>query len=673
MNPTRLKPALASLALTACATVPPPPPAAVCEEPKPVAAPAPAPKKVAVDATAIGYQGLGPDSITPEVIAKFAPRPLPGTVTNPLQRLLDVRGTPGGILTSKGDRMVFSWNVTGTSHVWRLDGPMKMPIQLTGGEDTTSPLAITRDDKFVVVARDVGGQENPGLYLLGIEGGPLLEIQRKDKVQTQFAFVSDDDQYVYFTANDVKPDAYAVYRWSRKTKKRELVFGEPGLWSVADHRGEDLLLQKAVSSTQYEFWLWSAKDKKLTPVVGQNEQVRYSAQFAAKPGEYLITHDKQGDFNRLYLLAGGKETAISPDVKFDVARFAIDEERNRLVWVTNERGYFRVSLADARTLKPLPAPKFEEAENAYGVRFTRDGRFGVFNVDSSKSPARSVVVDFKSNKQAAWRPVMNPEVDLSNFSPATLESYPARDGAQIPMFVRRPAKCATEQCPVVVAFHGGPEGQAVSGYSMWAQAFVNAGFIYVEPNVRGSMGYGRTWLDADNGRKRLDVITDIDDAGKYIRTAWAKDGVAPKIGVTGGSYGGYSTFIAMTKFAGTYDAGVEEVGMSNLLSFIQNTAPYRRQLRISEYGDPEKDRDAMLQLSAVSYIDQLKAPLLMIQGVNDPRVPVGEALQMYGVLESRGVPGQLILLPNEGHGARTRGSQVIALGHTIQFFEKTLK
>ena len=141
----------------------------------------------------------------------------------------------------------------------------------------------------------------------------------------------------------------------------------------------------------------------------------------------------------------------------------------------------------------------------------------------------------------------------------------------------------------------------------------------------------------------------------------------------GGSYGGYSTLMAMTRFAGAYDAGVSNVGMSNLVTFLQNTAPYRRILRTSEYGDLEKDREALVKLSPITYIDQLKAPLLIIQGVSDPRVPVGEALQMFESLKKKGIQSDLILFADEGHGSQKRGNQVLEWGHELQFFNKHLK
>jgi dipeptidyl aminopeptidase/acylaminoacyl peptidase len=199
------------------------------------------------------------------------------------------------------------------------------------------------------------------------------------------------------------------------------------------------------------------------------------------------------------------------------------------------------------------------------------------------------------------------------------------------------------------------------------------GFVFVEPNVRGSAGYGKTWLHADDGPKRLGVITDIEDLSKYLRVAWAKDGRAPKLGVIGGSYGGYSTLMAMSYFAGAFDAGVASYPISNLETFLNNTAPYRRILRISEYGDPVADKDALAALSPITHVAKVKAPLLIIAGVNDPRTPVGEALQIHDELEDRGVPGGLILFPDEGHGAAKRANIVLQIGHSIAFMQKHLE
>ena len=621
---------------------------------------------------ASGYSGLGADSVTPELIAEFAPKPLDERVARKIQTMLDTRGAGGGILTSRGDRMVFNTRVTGTTQVWRQDGPMKYAVQLTAGEDKTSAIAITPDDRWLVVSRDIGGAENPGLYLLSIEGGPLKVIHHAPKVQAALQFIADDGKSVVYTANDITADSYAIYRYDIAADKTELVFNTPGLWSVADHRGTQWLLVKQLGNAQNEVYQYDVTTKALTPMMGQGEVFEFDVAYGAKPNQVLVRTDKLGDFQRLYAFEGKTFTPVTPDIKHDVEGYSIDEARTRIYYRVNEDGFARLSILDAKTLKPVALPKLPAADNVIVAGLSRTGNHAQFAIDSANLVPQAVVYDWKTRKATTWRVASTPEVDTTQFAKVTLESYPARDGTKIPMFVRRPASCAGP-CPVVVDFHGGPEGQSVAGFNSSAQLFVDAGFVFVQPNVRGSTGYGKAWLHSDDGAKRLQVITDIEDAAKFIRTSWTKDGVAPKIGITGGSYGGYSTLMGMTYFAGAYDAGVENVGISNLSTFLVNTAPYRRILRISEYGDPVKDKEALATLSPITHVAKLKAPLMLIQGVNDPRVPVGEAVQIYRELARRNIPGGLMLFPDEGHGAAKRSNIVLTIGHTIEFFENHLK
>ncbi|CAN5724920.1 S9 family peptidase [soil metagenome] len=619
-----------------------------------------------------GYAGLGAESVTPELIAQFAPQPLEERVSRKIQAMLDVRGAGSGILTSKGDRMVYTTRVTGTSQVWRQDGPMKYPVQLTGGEDRTGAVAITRDDKWLVISRDVGGQENPGLYLMSIEGGPLKAIQHLPKVQTSLQFLSEDGKSLYFRSNDKDPASYAIYRYDLVTATKDVVFDMPGLWSVADHKGDTWLLVKELGSSQVEVYQYEVASKKLTPLLGQNEVEEYDVSFGARPGQVLVRTNKLGDFQRLFTLEAGKLTPITPDVKHDIEGYSIDEARTRIYYRINEDGFARLSILDAKTLKPIAVPKLPAADNVYIAGISRNGRFAQISYTAANLVPQTVTYDWQTRKRTTWQLASTPEIETTAFTRVTLEYYPARDGTKIPMFVRRPASC-TGPCPVVVDFHGGPEGQSTAGFSGNAQLYVDAGFVYVQPNVRGSTGYGKAWLHSDDGPKRLAVVTDIEDCAKYIRASWGKDGRAPKIGIMGGSYGGYSTLMGMTYFAGAYDAGVENVGISNLSTFLMNTAPYRRILRISEYGDPVKDKEALVQLSPITHVAKIKAPLMLIQGVNDPRVPVGEAIQIYRELERRKIPGGLMLFADEGHGAAKRGNIVMTIGHTIAFFEKHLK
>jgi len=619
------------------------------------------------------YQGLGAGSVTPEIVARYAPKPLPAELTRHIQSLLDVRSPGGGILAPNGRQLYFSWNVTGISQVWRADAPLGFPVQTTGGEDATAIADITPDGKWLILERDRKGEENPGLYLQPAEGGALQAIQHLPGVRTFLQQVAPDSRSLLFKANDLKPDSYAIYRYDLQSRTRTTVFDQPGLWNVDDQRPDGLLLlAKSTGALSSEYSTYDPATRRLVPLFGQGEKEEYSASFGRHPGEVLVLTPKWGEFRRLYRFADGKFTPISPELRWDVETFTIDEKRTRILYQVNEAGWSRVHALDADTFAPIPGPDFAGVDGAEIGSTSRDGRVTIFRVQSAKAPSINVAYDWTTHALSEWTRPSAPEVDLGSFADATLESYPARDGTPIPMLVRRPKACPGP-CPVVVSFHGGPEGQSRPGFSTTAQLFVDAGFVFVQPNVRGSDGYGKTWLHADDGPKRLQTITDIEDAALYIRQHWAQGGKAPKIGIYGGSYGGYSTLVGMTMFAGAYDAGVSIVGISNLESFLRNTAPYRRALRASEYGDPDKDREALRKLSPINYLDRVKAPLLLIQGVSDPRVPVGEALQIHDALAARGVPTELVLFPDEGHGARRRDNVVYQLGYTLRFLEEHLR
>lgn len=635
------------------------------------------------------YSGHGAQSVRPDVVAKYAPLPLDAATTRRIETLLDVRAPGLGIVSPDGRRLYFGWRITGTSQVFRLDAPQGFPVQMTGGEQRTALRAVTPDGKWLVLQRDTGGDENAGLYLQPADGGPLRVVQAIPGVRTGFDFATDDGRALYFHANDAAPDSFAIYRYDIGSGTRTPVFADKGVWWVADHKGTGagltLLLSRATGALSREFVEFVPATGRRTPLLGAGEANEYDAAYAAEEGELLVQTNRFGEFRRLYrwrIGAGAGPEAfreVLAPAGMDVADFRIDRARRHVYAMVNDGGYTRLAVLDARTYAPESLPLPADADHVVAGAMSGDGRFVSIGVSNARSPRTSYVWDWQARKLVQWVLPSAPEVDVAAFVPARLMHYTAKDGTRIPMFVRFPAGCAPDEnrsadpCPVVVEFHGGPEGQAQPGFSPYAQLFVDAGFVFVEPNVRGSDGYGKRWLEADNGAKRLDVIGDIADAGRFIRANWARNGKAPRIGVTGGSYGGYATLVAMTMFAGTFDAGAARVAISNLETFLRNTAPYRRALRVSEYGDPDRDADALRRLSPVTYLDRVAAPILLVQGVNDPRAPVGEAIQMHDALVARGAPSTLILFADEGHGAARRGNQVLELGHVLRFFTTHLK
>ncbi len=678
MRPTVRLARLAWLALPlsmACARPPQAPGATPPEPPAPSASASSSAASAAPAASSNGaYAGLGAESIAPALLEKYRPRSVPPELGRRIESLIDIRAPGLGRLAPDGKSMVFGWNITGINQVWKVDGPRAFPRQLTAGEDSTSAVALTPDGAWIVVQRDRKGEENPGLYLQPAAGGPLLLVQHAPKVRTLFEAVSPDSKYVYFSSNDAKPDSYVIYRWDIAKGAREVVFDQEGLWSVSDLRPDGrLLLRRSTGSLSAEYSEWDPAQKQLTPLFGQGEKEEYTARYGAKKGEILVLTNKAGEYRRLYSWTGpGAHTALGEEVQADVASFDIDEKRTRIVYTTNEGGYHRPHALDARTFKPVALPKLPEADQVVFGPTTPDGRYTSIGVDDGLHPMQAYVLDWSTGKLETWHAPSTPEIDTTRFARAHLESYRAKDGTDIPVFVRRPEKCASDPCAVIIAFHGGPEGQSLPGFNVGAQMFVDAGFVYAEPNVRGSEGYGKTWSHADDGEKRLSIITDIEDASKWARNAFTSSGKLPKLGVFGGSYGGYSVLMAMTMFAGDYDAGVDIVGISDLRTFLRNTAPYRRILRISEYGDPDADGEALAKLSPMTYIDRVKAPLLIVQGASDPRVPAGESIQIHDALEAKGVACDLTIFSDEGHGPQKRENRVYTFARSIAFFKDHL-
>ncbi|MGF1486748.1 MAG: S9 family peptidase [Prochloraceae cyanobacterium] len=617
--------------------------------------------------------GLRQDSITKADIKRYPPTAVSPEVAASVESILDIRSPGSGVLSPDGEKLYFNWNVTGVTQVWRIDRPKSFPIQMTGGQDRTRVVGISPKNDYIIVSRDRQGQENPGIYLQDTEGGPLTEIYHKDKVQTFALYISDDGRNIYYAANDIRPDSYANYRYDVTTGKKDLLFDRPGRWFISDSRGNGkFLVVNQIGNFAREYYEFDENTKEFTPLLGIGENKDYSARYGAKTGELIVLTPEFGEFSRLYSYIDGNFDPITPDLPQEIESFRIDRQREKIIYSINNKGYGQIKALNARNYRQLRLPLFRDAVQVWVNSIARNGRYMSISVNNGKAPTKRYLYDWRSNRLRELTLPSIPEMNADRFVAPELEYYPAKDGTKIPMFVWRSNSCQ-DPCPVIVHFHGGPESQSVARFSRLAQLFTENGFHYVEPNVRGSSGYGKTWVNADNGAKRLAVIDDIPDAAKYIRKAWQKDGKEPKIGVMGWSYGGYATLMAMTKFAGSYDAGVSLVGISNLITFLENTAPRRRQVRILEYGDPKRDRQALEKLSPTNYIDRIEDPLLIIQGANDPRVPVTEAIQIQKALENRNISSQLIIFPDEGHGASSRKNQVLEIGNTLGFFEQYLK
>ncbi|PIK16255.1 prolyl oligopeptidase family serine peptidase [Halobacteriovorax sp. JY17] len=625
--------------------------------------------------TQMGYSGHGVEAIDAKTLSKYAPTAIPKNLSTEIEAENEIRSTGLGQLTPDGKEMFFSWSVTGVRQIWKIEGPKSFPIQMTGGENGTSLEDITNDGKRLILSRDHGGDEYPSLFLQDARnGGELIKIFGEKKIKVSYLDQSEDGSKIYYRANDIAPTTWGIYEYDITSKKRELLYQGEGYWYIVElGQNGEMILGHALGNIAREFYLFNRRTKKVTPLLGQGEEESYYLRYSHITGKFLVLTNKFDNFKRLYSYDGKNFEAITEKLEMDINSISIAKDFSRILLRYNDQGYYKIKAINGKSYGPIKLPDFSKATHTFFGSTTRDSRYTIFSQAFYNRPRVSYVYDWKKGTMQEWTIPSSPELDTSHYTNWSLEYYPAADGTQIPMFVKRPKECEVKTCPVIISFHGGPESQSKPGFSPGAELFTKRGFIYVMPNVRGSSGYGKEWLNSDNGAKRLNVITDIRDSSIFIKKHWAKNGVVPKVGITGGSYGGYSTLYGMTVFADHFDAGVARVGMSSLVTFLENTAEYRRYLRETEYGNLKSDREVLEKLSPINYLNKVKSPLLIIQGANDPRVPAGEAIQFQRALEKNGVKSSLILFPDEGHGVKKRANRTLSTGHTLNFFIQWLK
>lgn len=619
------------------------------------------------------YKGFGLDSISKQTLEKYAPPTPNADIKNQVEKLVDIRSPSAGLITNDGKKLFVNWNVTGSNQIWRLDGVKSFPVQMTGGEDRGNLVDLSPNSQWIVISRDSKGDENPGIYLMRAVGGELKKVYYNPKHQSSFQGFTKDSRYLYYRSNTVAADSYVIYKYDTVTDKTETVWDKPGIWYLSDMDGDRAVLSRATGSMQNEHFVFNLKTKELTPLIGQNETEDYSVSMLKAKDEYLVLTNKLADQRTLYKLKNGKLTEFLSGNGSDINGAEVSEDYNYLAYSINKEGYNQIKLMDLRTKKDIPIPNSSNVEQASWGSFSFNNRYITYGTELHNAPRKNYVFDLQTKKSTEWMLSSTPEVDVSGYVRAELMKYPGEGGAQVPMFVWRSEACKQKTCPVIINFHGGPESQSVPRFNAIVNLYVQRGFIYTQPNVRGSDGYGKKWLRADNGAERLKVISDIRDASRFAKKQFAVGGVVPKVGITGGSYGGYSTLVGASMYSEDYDAALAIVGMSNLITFIENTAPYRRALRANEYGEPKNDREFMLKLSPVTYIDKVTKPLLIAHGATDPRVPVGEAVQFHETVKKNNANAQLIIFPDEGHGVSKRPNIVLLNSYAVDFFEKNLK
>ena len=575
-----------------------------------------------------------------------------------------------------------------TTQLHRVSEPGGALSQLT---DSTEPVRFglwwPKAPDVLVFTRDAGGNEQQQLYRQVHGGAPILltDAARKHEVGA----ITHRRDRLLVESTDVDKTGRRENPFVDLTLVDPLRNGEPRKlatlpgtgWGEFTFSFDDKRIAMIDFKSVNESYVWvmdvkSGTRRRVLPAQGVTPErpIATSDLNFARDGKGLfLATDRDGEFRRLAFLdlATGALSYFGTGGDWDVDSIALSPDGRTLAVIANEAGVGVLRLYDATTRKPLPTPQMPVG-NARGLVWHDNSRDLAVSINSAQSPSDVYAIDVRANRIARWTESKVAGLDASKFRGAQTIAWPSFDGRTIGGFIIRPPERFEGKRPVIVSIHGGPEGQARPGFmGRWNYFVDELGVAIVEPNVRGSTGYGKTFVALDNGMKREDSVKDIGALLDWLEKQPDLD--ASRVLVEGGSYGGYMALAVATSYPTRIAGTVDVVGVANFVSFLENTESYRRDLRRVEYGD-ERDppmREFLTRISPVNNAAKIRAPLFVVHGRNDPRVPYTEAEQIVNAARRNQVPVWYLLADNEGHGY-ARKSNADYLFYAMTVFLETI-
>jgi len=512
--------------------------------------------------------------------------------------------------------------------------------------------------RFLVFQKDIGGNEFFQSYRLDLGGGAVTLLTDGKAKNSLGVFSSRDDRVAYTSTRrtGADTDLYVVDPRDPKTDRRVAELTGGG-WEVLDWSpdGKSLLVREMISINDSQLWAFdvaSGERRALTMRVPGTPIAYGTARYARDGRSVFATSDRRSEFLQLVRidLASFDEKPLAPNIPWDLVELDVTRDGRRLAAIANENGVGRVHLFDAHTGKPQRAPALP-AGSAVNIGWHSNGRDLAVTLVSARMLADVFVADAATGRVQRWTESELGPADLRDLPEPEIVKWKSFDGRELSGLLYRPPPRFTGRRPVVVNIHGGPEGQARPGFQGRNNYLVaELGLAILYPNVRGSTGYGKTFTKLDNGQLREDSVKDIGALLEWIPTRADLD--ADRVMVMGGSYGGYMSLAVSAHYASRIRCSVDVVGISNFVTFLERTEAYRRDLRRVEYGD-ERDpamRAFFERIAPVKNADKITKPILVVQGKNDPRVPLFEAEQMVATLRKRGTPVWYVMARDEGHG-----------------------
>ena len=522
---------------------------------------------------------------------------------------------------------------------------------------TSGSFAPTSSGDRVYFSKDTGGDENYQIVSLDLTDGMVRTLSDGENRHQGPVFSPDGTRYAFSSPKGNGRDWGLYVANTDGSGAETLLFQGEGWWMPGDWAadGSKFLAINYISASNSQFFIIDAENGGAEALVSGAENVSYqSAVFNADGTAVYFTADQDGEFRRLYVrdLASGTERLLTGDIDWDVSSVSLSEDGATLAVLINADGIAELMLFDTSTGQGQKVANIPQGLIG-GLLFSPDSKQLALTLNRPSAPSDVYVLDLATQDLERWTQSEVGGLNTATFAEPELIRYESFDGLTVPAFVYRPDGAGP--APVLVDIHGGPEAQSRPRYSPFTQYLVNElGVAVVIPNVRGSTGYGRSYHMLDNGFNREDSVKDIGALLDWIETQPDLD--ADRVMVLGGSYGGYMVLASLVHFNDRLAGGIDVVGISNFVTFLESTKEYRRAVRRPEYGD-ERDPEMRAFLERISpnnNADKITKPLFVIQGLNDPRVPVTESEQMVATIRENGGPVWYLMAKDEGHGFRKK-------------------
>lgn len=596
--------------------------------------------------------------------------PIPNEIIESLTRYQNTRGANlAGISPSSG-QIIIATRFAETPQLHSLKIPMGARKQLSYFKEPVSNAVFCPDKKHAgfIFSKDEGGNEFSQLYWMNETDGTYYQLTDGSRSQnTSPVFNNSGTSYAFCSTKRNQKD-YDIYLGKMGAKSPEmagLVLERSGSWSVLDFSPDDqkILLRHYISANRSELVIYELTTATTQTINSSAEEIAYAqAAFSGDGKGIYMCSDEGTEFQTLKYLDLGtrKFKAITHSIRWDVNTFKLNKTRDKLAFTINENGVDKLYFLNTTDMKYLPVDGLPRGLIT-AFDFHPDGKSLFLSISNTQIPGDVFAVSLLDKKISRWTEGETGGLDLSYFPPAELISFPTFDDVNgvtrlLPAFVIKPA-IINAKLPVLILIHGGPEGQSRPSFNAFVSYLVHElGVIVILPNVRGSTGYGKSFLKLDNGFQREDAVKDIGKLLDWVATQSDMD--ADRIAVSGGSYGGYMSLACMAAYNARLRCGIDVVGISNFVTFLKNTEEYRRDLRRVEYGDERiPEMNAFLnKISPLNHTAEITHPIFIVQGANDPRVPLSEAEQMKTKLQTQGNTVWYLMAKDEGHGFRKKNN-----------------